>query len=61
MRLDSIIKKIALHKDVVAEPPILIDIGASGKLNSMWSKIASFSICIAFDADKREFEYIEQK
>ena len=61
MRLKSIIKKIALYKDIVAEPPILIDIGASGKLNAMWSKIASFSICIAFDADQREFDYIEQK
>jgi len=28
-------------------------------LNPVWEKIAPFSICIAFDADKREFDYIE--
>lgn len=61
MRLATIIKKIALHKEVVSNPPVLIDIGASGKLNSIWKQIAPFSICIAFDADKREFDYIENK
>lgn len=61
MKLATIIKKIALHKEVASNPPVLIDIGASGKLNSMWEQIAPFSICIAFDADKREFDYIENK
>lgn len=61
MRLADIIKKIAFHEEVVSKPPVLIDIGASGKLNSIWKQIAPFSICIAFDADKREFDYIENQ
>lgn len=38
-----------------------MDVGASGGLNPIWQKIASFSILIAFDPDEREFGYIEQK
>ncbi len=60
MSLDSIIKKIASSEVIRSNPPVLIDIGASGKLNSIWATIAPFSICIAFDADKREFDYIEK-
>lgn len=60
MRLSTIIKKIASRKEIQIKPPVLIDIGASGELNSIWKTIAPFSICIAFDADKREFDYIEK-
>ena len=60
MRLSTIIKKIASREEIQLKPPVLIDIGASEKLNSIWETIAPFSICIAFDADKREFDYIEK-
>ncbi len=60
MNLAQIIEKIASTEEVKNNPPVLIDIGASEKLNSIWAKIAPFSICIAFDADKREFDYIEK-
>ena len=39
-------------------PPVLIDIGASGEIHEIWSKIAEYSICIAFDADTTDFEPI---
>lgn len=42
-------------------PPVLIDIGASGEINSKWKPIAPYSICIAFDADDREFNVAEAK
>jgi hypothetical protein len=60
MNLSQLIQKIASTEEVKNNPPVLIDIGASEKLNSVWAKIAPFSICIAFDADKREFDYIEK-
>ncbi|HMH32288.1 MAG TPA: hypothetical protein VK543_04615, partial [Puia sp.] len=42
------------------QPPVLIDIGASGELNAKWKAIAKYAICIAFDADDREFQITEQ-
>src|SRR5438128_45851 len=41
------------------QPPVLIDIGASGEINAKWKKIAPWSVCIAFDADDREFKVSE--
>ncbi len=43
------------------KPPVLIDIGASGEINKKWRKIAPYSICIAFDADDREFNVSEKQ
>jgi hypothetical protein len=37
------------------QPPVLIDIGASAGINAKWAPIARYSICLAFDADSREF------
>lgn len=42
------------------KPPVLIDIGASGEINAKWKKLAPYSICIAFDADDREFTVDEK-
>lgn len=60
MSLSTLVKKIANREEIKSKPPILMDIGASGELNAVWKIIAPFSICIAFDADKREFDYIEK-
>jgi len=50
-----------LQSDLLLEhPPVLIDIGASGEINARWKEIAPYSICIAFDADDREFHITEQ-
>ena len=43
------------------KPPVLIDIGASGEINKKWKKIAPYSVCIAFDADDREFNVTEKQ
>ena len=54
----SIIDKVISHPLLKEFPPVLIDIGASGQIHKKWKKIASHSICIAFDADDREFGYV---
>jgi hypothetical protein len=55
----GIIEKIFSKDELIKNPPILLDIGASGDFYKGWVKIAKYSICIAFDADAREMEYIE--
>lgn len=59
--MQNLIRQISQREDFINKPPVLIDVGASGGLNPVWQKIASFSILIAFDPDEREFGYIEQK
>lgn len=59
--MKNIIEQISKRQDFINKPPVLIDVGASGGLNPIWQKIASFSLLIAFDPDEREFGYIEQK
>jgi hypothetical protein len=56
----SIIKKILESSYFKHAPPVLIDIGASGELNAKWKAIAPHSVCIAFDADDRDF-HIDEK
>ena len=55
-----IIKQILESAFFENRPPVLIDIGASGEINQKWKPIAPYSICIAFDADDREFHITEQ-
>ena len=55
----NIIDEILNRPEFVNDPPVLVDIGASGKIHAKWKKIAKYSICIAFDADDREFGYVE--
>lgn len=54
----NIIDKILTREEFKEKPPVLMDIGASGGIFPAWKKIAKHSICIAFDADNRELDYI---
>jgi len=59
--MKTIIKKIFCKPELQQQPPILIDIGASGSLHPKWRKIAKYSWCIAFDADQRDFQFVESE
>ena len=61
MTLPQLFDKIFKHPDLVARPPVLLDIGASGSLHSSWQEFARFSVCVAFDADDREMDFINDK
>lgn len=56
----EILQKILESPFFREQPPVLIDIGASGEINQKWKSIAPYSVCIAFDADDREFHITEQ-
>lgn len=56
--MKQIYDKVFSHPSLLDKPPVLIDIGASGEIHEIWSKIAKYSICIAFDADTTDFEPI---
>lgn len=55
------ITELLQRPEFETNPPVLLDIGAAGHLPTAWKEIAPYSICIAFDGDEREFDYIENK
>lgn len=40
-------------------PPIFLDVGASGRVHHKWKEISKYSICIAFDPDMRDVDEIQ--
>jgi hypothetical protein len=59
--MKKILHKILTHSSIVKKPPVLVDIGASGDIHKKWELIAKHSICIAFDADDRDFEVLDSE
>ena len=57
----KIISKILSQPEITSRPPVFVDIGASGAIHNEWKSIAPYAICIAFDADDREFAFAEKK
>ncbi len=59
MELISLIEKVLTTKELIEKPPVLLDIGASGEIHPEWRLIAKHSVCVAFDADSRDFNSLE--
>lgn len=53
--MKKLIQQVLSRPEFAEAPPVLMDIGASGALPDIWRWIAPFSICLAFDADSRDF------
>ena len=51
----GIIARVLQDHCFQAHPPVFMDVGASGPPPPLWQEIAKYSICIAFDADARDF------
>lgn len=59
--MKSILSDVFEHPALQNKPPVLIDVGASGALPEQWKLIAPYSICVAFDADTRDFNITESE
>ena len=59
MELINLIEKVLTTKELIEWPPVLLDIGASGEIHPEWRLIAKHSVCVAFDADSRDFNNSE--
>ena len=59
--MKNIIHKILSEPELKEKPPVLIDIGASEHLHNKWKRISEYSVCLAFDADERDFQFIEKE
>jgi len=58
--MKKLIDKILSQEIFQEKPPVLVDIGASGDIHAAWEIVAKYSICVAFDADARDFEVSEK-
>lgn len=58
---NSIITRILNREEFRTQPPVLIDIGASGGYHKRWKAIAPYAYCLAFDADDRKLDYVEKE
>jgi FkbM family methyltransferase len=47
--------------EFAAEPPVLVEIGASGGTHAPWKALARFSIGIAFDPDSRQMQVVHDE
>lgn len=47
--------------ELLEKPVVLVDIGASERVHRKWRTISRHSICLAFDADEREFKFVEKE
>ena len=57
----NLFEKVLNQKELFENPPVLLDIGASGRIHPGWKMLAKYSICIAFDADERDFDYVNEE
>ena len=55
------IDKVLRRQEFAERPPVLLDIGAAGEIHPKWKRIAPYCVCIAFDADKREFGFARKE
>jgi hypothetical protein len=53
--INRLIARLLDSEPFISNPPVCIDIGASGALPVEWQSLAPHSVCVAFDADMREF------
>jgi len=53
--MKALLSQLLQSKCFETQPPVLLDIGASGQLHDKWRWLARHSVGIAFDADSRDF------
>jgi FkbM family methyltransferase len=55
------IDRVLSRPEFDAEPPVLVEIGASGGTHSAWQRLARYSIGIAFDPDSRQMQVVHDE
>lgn len=59
VEMKTILQKVFRHSELESKPPVLVDVGASCRRPAQWKLISPYSICVAFDADTRDFSVSE--
>lgn len=59
--MQEIFERILGQEIFLKNPPVLVDIGASGSVHARFKPLAKASVCVAFDADDREMHQVVAK
>ena len=54
--MKELISRVLTSEPFRDRPPVCVDVGASGELPGDWKLLAPHSVCVAFDADSRDFQ-----
>jgi FkbM family methyltransferase len=57
----ELIDRILSRPEFAADPPVLVEIGASGGTHRPWRALAPYSIGIAFDPDSRQMQVVHEE
>jgi FkbM family methyltransferase len=55
------IDRVLSLPEFAAEPPVLVEIGASGGTHRAWQALAPYSIAVAFDPDSRQMQAVHEE
>jgi FkbM family methyltransferase len=55
------VDRVLSRPEFQAEPPVLVEIGASGGTHPAWQALARYSIGIAFDPDSRQMQVVHDE
>jgi FkbM family methyltransferase len=59
--MQKIFARILAQEIFLKNPPVLVDVGASGSIHARFKPLAKASVCVAFDADDREMHQVVAK
>lgn len=57
----ALIQEVLRRPEFDHEPPVLVDVGASGGPASDWAALAPRAVCLAFEPDARELGWVERR
>jgi hypothetical protein len=60
-KLRLLLHKVLESDPIQSNPPVLLDLGASGEIFPAWQVLAPYSVCLALDADSRDFPRSEER
>ncbi len=59
--MQEIFERILGQEIFLKNPPVLVDVGASGSVHARFKPLAKASVCVAFDADDLEMHQVVAK
>lgn len=57
----KLVDQVLSLPEFAGDPPVLVEIGASGGTHAAWKPLAQYSLCVAFDPDSRAMQAVHEE